>query len=115
MVSLRLGTTNCVVLQSEESIRQALLTKADHFDSRPNFLRFHLMFGGSKKNGRTLLIITRSQGTFRENLEIFGIQEFGPLFPCSIFSVMTTLFRIFLNSIERYFESIFKEQIQTIE
>ena len=59
VVSLRLGTTNCVVLQSEESIRQALLTKADHFDSRPNFLRFHLMFGGSKKNGRAL-IMTKS-------------------------------------------------------
>ena len=73
VVSLRLGTTNCVVLQSEESIRQALLTKADHFDSRPNFLRFHLMFGGSKKNGRALLIMmTKSQGTFRENF--FGIQ-----------------------------------------
>ena len=52
VVGLRLGVTRCAVVQNDELIREVLITKADHFDSRPNFVRYHALFGGSKKNGK---------------------------------------------------------------
>ena len=52
VVGLRLGITRCAVVQNDDVIREVLITKADHFDSRPNFVRFHAIFGGSKKNGK---------------------------------------------------------------
>jgi cytochrome P450 family 307 subfamily A len=53
VVGLRLGVTRCAVVQNDDVIREVLITKADHFDSRPNFVRFHAIFGGSKKNGES--------------------------------------------------------------
>jgi cytochrome P450 family 307 subfamily A len=53
VVGLRLGLMRCAVVQNDELIREVLITKADHFDSRPNFVRFHAIFGGSKKNGES--------------------------------------------------------------
>ena len=78
MVGLRLGTTDCVVLQSEESIRQALVTKADHFDSRPNFFRFHIMFGGSKKNGKWNTTLTSKSTCVTEDTKFIFLYV-GPL------------------------------------
>ena len=54
VVRLRLGSTDCVVVQGEQQVRETLITKADHFDSRPNFVRFTEIFGGSKKNGKNM-------------------------------------------------------------
>ena len=51
MISVRLGTTDCIAVSDEYLIHQVLIERGEFFDARPNFLRFHLMFGGSKQNG----------------------------------------------------------------
>ena len=60
MISLRLGTTDCISVSDEWLIHQVLIERGEHFDARPNFLRFHLMFGGSKQNGNYLVFLIRS-------------------------------------------------------
>lgn len=47
---LRLGGTDAVVVNDLSSIREVLVTKGDHFDGRPNFLRYHQLFGGDRDN-----------------------------------------------------------------
>lgn len=47
---LRLGSTDCVVVNDMTSIREVLVTKGDHFDGRPNFNRYSALFGGDRDN-----------------------------------------------------------------
>ena len=47
---LKLGPTEAVVVNDLASIREVLVVKGDHFDSRPNFLRYHQLFGGDRDN-----------------------------------------------------------------
>ena len=49
---MKLGVFNCVVVSSEKDLREVLITKSDHFDGRPDWRRFDLMFGGTRRNGR---------------------------------------------------------------
>ena len=48
--SLRLGTTDCVVVNTPELMDEAVVAKANDFDGRPDFERFRLLFGGVKDN-----------------------------------------------------------------
>lgn len=47
---IRLGSSNAVVIHSEEDKKEVLVTKGDHFDGRPDFKRFDVMFGGDRRN-----------------------------------------------------------------
>lgn len=48
--SLTLGTTRCVVLNSVELITEALSRNGKYFGDRPDFIRFHRLFGGDRNN-----------------------------------------------------------------
>ena len=48
---MKLGVFNCVVVSSEKDLREVLIAKQDHFDGRPDWRRFDLMFGGTRRNG----------------------------------------------------------------
>lgn len=50
VVKLQLGRVKCVVVNDQKNIREALLTKGHHFDSRPNFQRYKELFSGNKEN-----------------------------------------------------------------
>lgn len=50
VVKLRLGSVNCVVVNEQENIREVLITKGHHFDSRPNFERYQQLFCGNRGN-----------------------------------------------------------------
>ena len=54
---MKLGSVNCVVVSSEKDLKEVLQTKGDHFDGRPDFRRFDLMFGGTRRNGIFLLLL----------------------------------------------------------
>ena len=47
---LRLGGTEALVVNDMASIREVLVTKGDHFDGRPDFLRYNALFGGDRDN-----------------------------------------------------------------
>lgn len=50
IVGLRLGSVPTVVVNGIENIKEVLITKSSHFDARPNFRRYHELFGGDKQN-----------------------------------------------------------------
>lgn len=50
VIKLRMGSVPCVVVNGLENIKEVLITKGQHFDSRPNFVRYHLLFCGNKEN-----------------------------------------------------------------
>lgn len=55
--SLTLGTTRCIVLNSIELITEALSRNGKYFGDRPDFIRFHRLFGGDRNNCEFLLLI----------------------------------------------------------
>lgn len=48
--SLTLGATRCLVVNNLELIREVLNQNGKFFGGRPDFLRFHTLFGGDRAN-----------------------------------------------------------------
>lgn len=48
--SIDLGSTPCVVVNSFSLIKEVLIVKGGDFGGRPNFIRFHKLFGGDRNN-----------------------------------------------------------------
>jgi cytochrome P450 family 307 subfamily A len=47
---MQLGTSRCVVVNTFPLIKEVLITKGVHFGGRPDFIRFHQLFGGDRDN-----------------------------------------------------------------
>jgi len=50
VVQLRMGSLNAVVVSEGPDVKEVLHTKGDHFENRPDWVRFEKMFGGDKNN-----------------------------------------------------------------
>lgn len=48
--SLTLGSTRCLVVNNLELIREVLNQNGKFFGGRPDFLRYHKLFGGDRNN-----------------------------------------------------------------
>lgn len=48
--SICLGTADCVVVNNFKLIKEVLITKGADFGGRPDFIRFHKLFGGDRNN-----------------------------------------------------------------
>ncbi|KAJ3622637.1 hypothetical protein MTP99_018929 [Tenebrio molitor] len=48
--SIHLGSASCVVVNSFTLIKEVLITKGADFGGRPDFARFHKLFGGDRNN-----------------------------------------------------------------
>lgn len=48
--SIDLGATPCVVVNSFKLIKEVLIVKGGDFGGRPDFIRFHKLFGGDRNN-----------------------------------------------------------------
>lgn len=48
--TLTLGTTRCLIVNNLDLIREVLNQNGKFFGGRPNFLRFHKLFGGDRNN-----------------------------------------------------------------
>lgn len=53
---LDLGSVPCVVINGLHNIREVLMVKGDHFDSRPSFRRFNQLFNGNRNNCKYIRI-----------------------------------------------------------
>lgn len=51
---LTLGTTKSVIVNSFPLIKEVLITKGQYFGGRPDFIRFHKLFGGDRNNCKYL-------------------------------------------------------------
>jgi len=47
---MQLGGSRCVVVNTFPLIKEVLITKGTHFGGRPDFIRFHQLFGGDRDN-----------------------------------------------------------------
>ncbi|XP_060868038.1 cytochrome P450 307a1-like [Metopolophium dirhodum] len=65
---LDLGSVPCVVVNGLNNIREVLMIKGDHFDSRPSFRRFNQLFKGDKNNSLAFCDWSQLQKTRRELL-----------------------------------------------
>ncbi|XP_037813198.1 cytochrome P450 307a1-like [Lucilia sericata] len=52
--SLTLGTTRCLIVNNLDLIREVLNQNGKYFGGRPDFLRFHVLFGGNRNNSLAL-------------------------------------------------------------
>ncbi|XP_043497167.1 cytochrome P450 307a1-like [Polistes fuscatus] len=68
VIKLKMGSVPCVVVNGLENIKEVLFTKGPHFDSRPNFIRYHLLFCGNKENSLAFCNWSELQKTRREML-----------------------------------------------
>lgn len=50
IIRLQLGSVPTVVVNGIENIKEVLIHRGTHFDSRPNFRRYHQLFCGDKEN-----------------------------------------------------------------
>lgn len=57
IISLRLGSVPSVVVNGIDNIKEVLITKSSHFDSRPNFRRYHDLFSGNKQNCKCAVLV----------------------------------------------------------
>lgn len=58
--SMTLGSTRCLVVNNLELIREVLNQNGKSFGARPDFIRFHKLFGGDRKNCKSQLHFTFS-------------------------------------------------------
>nr|ATB56332.1 CYP307A1 [Panonychus citri] len=65
VVSLRLGSVDAIMVSSLETIKEVLLTKGKIFSDRPDFYRYHLIFGGDRQNALALCDWSELQKTRR--------------------------------------------------
>lgn len=79
IISLRLGSVPTVVVNGIENIKEVLIAKASHFDSRPNFRRYHDLFSGNKQNCKYL---HRTNFRNKKNISDFNwnLMFFYPIF-----------------------------------
>lgn len=47
---LTLGSSPCIVVNTFPLIKEVLITKGSQFGGRPDFIRFHKLFGGDRNN-----------------------------------------------------------------
>lgn len=59
VIKLKLGNYNCVIVNEQKNIREALVTKGHHFDSRPNFERYQQLFCGNKENCKSIFFLSK--------------------------------------------------------
>ncbi|XP_018568107.1 cytochrome P450 307a1-like [Anoplophora glabripennis] len=71
VVKLQLGQVKCVVVNDQKNIREALVTKGHHFDSRPNFQRYKELFSGNKENSLAFCDWSETQKTRRDLLKAY--------------------------------------------
>lgn len=50
MYSIYLGSSPCVVVNSYPLMKEVLIRKGIAFGGRPNYLRYHRLFGGDRNN-----------------------------------------------------------------
>ncbi|CAH1131858.1 unnamed protein product [Ceutorhynchus assimilis] len=71
VVKLQLGTVKCVVVNEQKNIREALVTRGHHFDSRPNFERYQRLFSGNKENSLAFCDWSNTQKVRRDMLKAY--------------------------------------------
>ncbi|XP_044731214.1 cytochrome P450 307a1-like [Chrysoperla carnea] len=92
IIKMDLGSVPSLIVNGHENIREILFTKGTHFDSRPNFKRYHHLFSGDKENSLAFCNWSNLQKSRREMLR-------PHTFPTSFSRRFQELDQIILNEI----------------
>ena len=57
-----------MVISSEEDMKEVLITKQDHFDGRPDWKTYDIMFGGTRRNALAFCDFDKLQAVRRKLL-----------------------------------------------
>ena len=57
-----------MVISSEEDMKEVLITKGGHFDGRPDWKRYDIMFGGTRRNALAFCDFDKLQAVRRRLL-----------------------------------------------
>nr|AZR39408.1 cytochrome P450 [Agasicles hygrophila]UYD61984.1 cytochrome P450 307A2 [Agasicles hygrophila] len=99
--SISLGSTPCVVVNNFELIKEVLITKGGDFDARPNFIRFHKLFGGDRNNSLALCDWSDLQRTRRSIARTYCSPRFTSLQYDMVANVGTLEIPVFLDEINK--------------
>ncbi|CAH1103677.1 unnamed protein product [Psylliodes chrysocephalus] len=99
--SINLGSTPCVVVNNLDLIKEVLITKGGDFDSRPDFIRFHMLFGGNRNNSLALCDWSDLQKTRRSIARTYCSPRFTSLQYDMVANVGTDEITTFLHEIQK--------------
>nr|XP_022911554.1 cytochrome P450 307a1-like [Onthophagus taurus] len=69
---LKLGGVRSIVVNGAFNVKEVLVTKGHHFDSRPDFKRYQLLFSGNKQNSLAFSDWSYLQKSRRDMLKSFA-------------------------------------------
>lgn len=55
--ALQMGTTPCIVVNSFQLIKEILIVQGSLFGGRPDFIRYHRIFGNDRNNCKYLFLV----------------------------------------------------------
>lgn len=57
IIKLQMGSVPSLVINGMENIKEVLIYKGHHFNARPNFKRYHMLFQGNKENCKLIFFL----------------------------------------------------------
>ncbi|XP_057672580.1 cytochrome P450 307a1-like [Diorhabda carinulata] len=99
--SIHLGSTPCVVVNNFDLIKEVLISKGGDFDARPDFIRFHKLFGGDRNNSLALCDWSDLQKTRRSIARTYCSPRFTSLQYDMVANVGTYEISTFLEQIQK--------------
>lgn len=85
--SIYLGSARCVVVNNFALIKEVLIKKGVQFGGRPNYIRYHKLFGGDRNNSLALCDWSSLQETRRHIARIYC----SPRFTSYNYQLLTTI------------------------
>nr|UYL69087.1 cytochrome P450 307a1 [Colaphellus bowringi] len=99
--SITLGNSPCVVVNNFDLIKEVLITKGGDFGDRPDFLRFHKLFGGDRNNSLALCDWSDLQKKRRSIARIYCAPRFTSLQFDTVNAVAMNEIDVFLDEVHK--------------
>lgn len=99
--SITMGSTPCVVVNNFNLIKEVLITKGSDFGGRPDFMRFHKLFGGDRNNSLALCDWSVLQKTRRSIARMYCSPRFTSLQYDTVNLVGTRELEVFMSELQK--------------
>ncbi|GJQ67983.1 CYP307A1 [Trypoxylus dichotomus] len=99
--SIDLGTSRCIVVNNFKLIKEVLISKGADFGGRPDFIRFHKLFGGDRNNSLALCDWSSLQRTRRSIARTYCSPRFTSLQYDHVNAVGSKEIAVFLRELRK--------------
>ncbi|XP_030748518.1 cytochrome P450 307a1-like [Sitophilus oryzae] len=99
--SITMGSTPCVVVNNFNLIKEVLIAKGGDFGGRPDFMRFHKLFGGDRNNSLALCDWSVLQKTRRSIARTYCSPRFTSLQYDAVNLVGTNELTVFMTELQK--------------